>query len=358
MKFNTTDELLKDIAKGKIVILLDDEDRENEGDLVCAAELVTGDTINFMASKGRGLVCLALDPKKCDQLNLPMMTNHNRTKHGTAFTVSIEAAEGITTGISAADRAHTIKIAAAKKAKPVDLVQPGHIFPLRASEGGVLSRAGHTEAACDLAKLAGLEAAGVICEIMNDDGSMARRDDLVKFASKNNLKIGTIADLIHYRTVKEKTVFKESSKKVVIDGMSFTLTAWRDEIFKNVHLTFERGDIKSSKSPLVRVHVPNLLHDMVGLNHFGDRVSFRDALKKIYESDCGVLLLIGGHQPADTILMDLDGEQRMIKPETKTVGIGSQILKELGLKKITLLATPVKYPSLSGFDLEVTGFEK
>ena len=226
MEFNKTEEIIQDIAAGKMVILLDDEDRENEGDLVCAAELIDDQKINFMISKAKGLVCLPLSPDKCDQLNLPMMTNNNRAKHGTGFTVSIEAAEGISTGISAEDRARTIKAAAKKNAKAEDIVQPGHIFPLRAFEGGVLSRAGHTEAACDLARLAGLEEAGVICEIMNDDGSMARRDDLLKFAEKNEMKIGTISDLIHYRTLKEKSVNLEYSKTVEIHGIQFGETAY------------------------------------------------------------------------------------------------------------------------------------
>lgn len=358
MEFNSTEELIKDIKSGKMVILLDDEDRENEGDLVCAADSVTPEIINFMVSKGRGLVCLTLSPEKCDQLNLPMMTNYNRTKHGTAFTVSIEAANGISTGISASDRALTIKAAAAKDAKPSDLVQPGHIFPLRASEGGVLSRAGHTEAACDLAKFANKGAAGVICEIMNEDGTMARRDDLIAFAKTHKLKIGTIADLIHYRTLKEKTVEKLYSRTITIDGMSFKLKAWEDSIFQNLHLTFEVGNIKKSDAPLVRVHVPNVLHDMIGMDGFGKRMNIKEALKKIHESECGVLLMIGTEQKNQSIMMDLEGKKNVPQPETKTVGIGSQILKELGLTKIKLLATPVKYPSISGFDLEVIGFEK
>ena len=214
MNFNTVEDLVDDIKKGKMVILLDDEDRENEGDLVCASELVTPEVINFMISRAKGLVCLTLDSKKCDELNLPMMTDSNKANHGTAFTVSIEAASGISTGISAADRSHTIRTAIAKNSKPNDIVQPGHIFPLKAMDGGVLNRAGHTEAACDLSRLAGLEPSGVICEIMNDDGTMARRDDLMLFAEKHGLKIGTIADLIQYRAVKEKSVTKEYEREV------------------------------------------------------------------------------------------------------------------------------------------------
>ena len=358
MEFNTTEEIIQDIAAGKMVILLDDEDRENEGDLVCAAELIDDKKINFMISKAKGLVCLPLSPKKCDALNLPMMTNNNRAKHGTGFTVSIEAAEGISTGISAEDRAKTIIAAAQKNAKAEDIVQPGHIFPLRAFEGGVLSRAGHTEAACDLARLAGLEEAGVICEIMNDDGSMARRDDLMKFASTHEMKIGTIADLIYYRTLKEKSVYLEYSKSVEIGGIQFELSAWRDSIFDNLHLAFVKGSLTSTDSPLVRVHVPNTLHDLIGVEEFGKRLSLTKALKRIGKEECGVLLLIGNYQDADEVMNDLMGTKSSVQPETKTVGIGSQILRELGLKQIKLLGTPVKYPSLSGFDLEVTGFEQ
>jgi len=303
MEFNATKELIEDIAEGKMVILLDDEDRENEGDLVCAAELIDDKKINFMISKARGLVCLPLSPEKCDKLNLPMMTNNNRAKHGTGFTVSIEAKEGITTGISAVDRALTIQAAANKDAVASDIVQPGHIFPLRASEGGVLSRAGHTEAACDLSRLAGLEEAGVICEIMNEDGTMAR-------------------------------------------------------IFNNLHLAFVKGDITSADAPLVRVHVPNTLHDLVGLEEFGERLDIRKALARIGQEPCAVLILIGNNQDPEGIINNLKGTQTTIVPETKTVGIGSQILKELGLKKIKLLAAPVKYPSLGGFDLEIIGFEQ
>ena len=279
-------------------------------------------------------------------------------KHGTGFTVSIEAKEGITTGISAVDRALTIQAAANKDAVASDIVQPGHIFPLRASEGGVLSRAGHTEAACDLSRLAGLEEAGVICEIMNEDGTMARRDDLLEFAKKYEMKIGTISDLIQYRALKEKSVKFEYSKNVEIQGISFELSAWTDTIFNNLHLAFVKGDIASSDAPLVRVHVPNTLHDLVGLEEFGERLDIRKALARIGQEPCAVLILIGNNQDPEGIINNLKGTQTTIVPETKTVGIGSQILKELGLKKIKLLAAPVKYPSLGGFDLEIIGFEQ
>lgn len=357
MKFDSTDSLIADIAAGKMVVLVDDEDRENEGDLICAAQTISSQQVNFMASHGKGLICLAMSPEKCDALNLPMMTNLNRTKNGTAFTVSIEAAEGITTGISAADRAHTIATAAARDAKPQDIVQPGHVFPLRAAPGGVLSRAGHTEAACDLARLARLEPAGVICEIMNDDGTMARRDELMSFAKTHELKIGTIEDLIQYRAMKEKSVTKEFEGEKIIGNKSFQVTAWRDSIFDRLHIALVHGDPKKAEAPLVRVHVQNLLHDMIGLEGFGSRINFQEGLTRIAKEDCGVMLLIGNPQDTLSQLNDLTGSKVSVAPETKTIGIGSQILSELGLTKIRLLATPMKYPSLGGYDLEIVGFE-
>ena len=358
MEFNETKELIEDIAEGKMVILLDDEDRENEGDLVCAAELIDDKKINFMISKARGLVCLPLSPEKCDKLNLPMMTNNNRAKHGTGFTVSIEAKDGITTGISAVDRALTIQAAANKDALASDIVQPGHIFPLKAMDGGVLNRAGHTEAACDLSRLAGLEPSGVICEIMNDDGTMARRDDLMLFAEKHGLKIGTIADLIQYRAVKEKSVTKEYEREVHIRGNKLTLSAWKDSIFGKLHLSFTKGDLASEEAPIVRVHAPNLIHDLVGVDEFGSRLSFKDAIDRVCEEEVGVLLLIGNQETPDELIGHLQGSEKKWVPDTRVSGVGSQILRELGLKKIRLLAAPLKYPSLSGFDLEVVGFVK
>jgi len=356
--FNTIEEIIDDISKGKIVILLDDEDRENEGDLVCAAELVTPEIINFMASHGKGLICMPLSGEKCDQLNLPMMTNFNRASHGTGFTVSIEAASGISTGISAADRSHTILTAASNNAKSSDIVQPGHVFPLRAMDGGVLSRAGHTEAATDLSLLAGLQPSGVICEIMNDDGTMARRDDLFKFAEKHSLKIGTIADLIQYRAIKEKSVIKEYEREVNIYDASFTLSAWRDSIFNDIHLAFVKGNLSKKSVPLVRVQAVNLIHDLLELDEFGSRLSFKDAINKIGKEEEGVLLLIGSNDSPDTIINHLRGTKDKWIPDTRTAGIGSQILNELGLKQIRLLAAPLKYPSLSGFDIDVVGYER
>ena len=356
--YSSIETIINVAKKGGMYILVDDEKRENEGDLVMSTSDTNAKNINFMAKYGRGLICLALDSLQAKRLNLSLMSPVNQSRNQTAFTISIEAKKGITTGISAKDRARTIKIASKKNVSKKDIVSPGHVFPIIAKDGGVLVRAGHTEASVDISKLAKKNNSAVICEIMNEDGTMARRDDLIAFAKTHKLKIGTIADLIHYRTLKEKTVEKLYSKTITIDGMSFKLKAWEDSIFQNLHLTFEVGNIKKSDAPLVRVHVPNVLHDMIGMDGFGKRMNIKEALKKIHESECGVLLMIGTEQKNQSIMMDLEGKKNVPQPETKTVGIGSQILKELGLTKIKLLATPVKYPSISGFDLEVIGFEK
>ena len=357
-EFDTIDVILEAIKRGEMVIVVDDENRENEGDLVMAGQWVTAEAVTFMARLGGGLICVPTTESRLRQLGISEMVPDNRDSFRTDFQVSVDAAKGITTGISGADRARTVQVMSEPTSVPSDLAQPGHIFPLRAKSGGVLQRAGHTEAACDLARLAGLEEAGVICEIMNDDGSMARRDDLMKFSSTHEMKIGTIADLIQYRALKEKSVHLEYSKPVEINGFEFELSAWRDSIFDNLHLAFIKGDLSSSDAPLVRVHIPNTLHDLIGVKGFGKRLNLEKALERIGKEECGVLLLIGNYQDANEVMHDLKGTKSQLKPETKTVGIGSQILKELGLQKIKLLGTPVKYPSLSGFDLEVTGFEQ
>ena len=353
-------EIIDDLSKGKMVVIVDDENRENEGDLIFCGSFVSSDKINFMAKYARGLICLALDKKKFNKLKLKLMTDSNQSKHRTAFTVSIEARKGVTTGISAKDRAHTIKVAVSPKAKPSDLVSPGHIFPLLASDGGVLVRAGHTEAAVDLSGLATSDQHpyGVICEIMNDDGTMARRDDLFKFAEKHSLKIGTIADLIQYRAIKEKSVSKEYEREVNIYDTTFTLSAWRDSIFNDIHLAFVKGSLSKKSVPLVRVQAVNLIHDLLELDEFGSRLSFKDAINKIGKEEEGVLLLIGSSDSPDTIINHLRGTKDKWIPDTRTAGIGSQILNELGLKQIRLLAAPLKYPSLSGFDIDVIGYER
>ena len=361
MKINNIQELVKDVSEGNMIILMDDETRENEGDLILAAEKVTPEAINFMATHARGLICLALNQEKCEQLNLEPMVKDNGASQGTAFTVSIEAAKGVTTGISAADRATTIQATVKKGATPKDIVQPGHIFPLRASDGGVLTRAGHTEAALDLTKLAGLQEAAVIVEIMNEDGSMARRKDLEKFAMKHNFKIGTIADLIHYRSINEKSVEKIDSTKVKNKYGEFLLVAYKDNIFNQTHLVLVKGKISSKKECLVRVQTINTLQDVMGINEFGNRFSFSQSLKKIQSAEQGIILLLSEKETDQQILNNikfLKGERKNVRSEVvdkRIIGIGSQILRDLGVKKMKVLGSKVKYP-LSGFDLEITGF--
>ena len=361
MELNKIQELISDLSEGKMIILLDDEERENEGDLILAAEKVTAEAINFMATHARGLICLALNQKKCEQLNLEPMVKDNGTQQGTAFTVSIEAAKGVTTGISAADRATTILAAVKKNASPKDLVQPGHVFPLRSSDGGVLTRAGHTEAGLDLTKLAGLEQAAVIVEIMNEDGSMARRKDLEKFAKIHELKIGTIADLIHYRNINEKSVEKIESTKVKNEYGEFLLIAYQDVIFKQIHLALVKGKVSENQDTLVRVQTLNTLQDVMGINEFGSRVSYSQALKKLQGEETGILLLLTERETPQEILNNikfLKGELKHKRSETvdnRIIGIGSQILRDLGVKKMKLLGSEVKYP-LAGFDLEITEF--
>jgi 3,4-dihydroxy 2-butanone 4-phosphate synthase/GTP cyclohydrolase II len=361
MKLNSIQELITDIAQGKMVILMDDEDRENEGDLILAGEKVTSETVNFMATHARGLICLALDQNKCEDLGLEQMVKHNGTELGTAFTGSIEAATGVTTGISAADRATTILAAVKKNATSEDIVQPGHVFPIKAENGGVLTRAGHTEAGTDLAKLAGFGPSAVIVEIMNDDGTMARRNDLEIFAQKHDLKIGTIADLIHYRNISEKSVELLDKTSVVTEMGDFNLYAYRDTITNDVHLALVKGELSSQKEVIVRVQQTNVLHDIMGINQFGSRWSFSDAMKKINEEREGVLLLLSNKETSGEILNNINflkdkkRKDSAETPDNRIIGVGSQILRDLGIKKIRLLGSSVKYP-LTGFDLEITEF--
>ena len=361
MKLNSIQELITDIAQGKMVILMDDEDRENEGDLILAGEKVTSETVNFMATHARGLICLALDQNKCEDLGLEQMVKHNGTELGTAFTGSIEAATGVTTGISAADRATTILAAVKKNATSEDIVQPGHVFPIKAEKGGVLTRAGHTEAGTDLAKLAGFGPSAVIVEIMNDDGTMARRNDLEVFAQKHDLKIGTIADLIHYRNISEKSVELLDKTSVVTEMGDFNLYAYRDIITNDVHLALVKGELSSQKEVIVRVQQTNVLHDIMGINQFGSRWSFSDAMKKINEEREGVLLLLSNKETSAEILNNINflkdkkRKDSAETPDNRIIGVGSQILRDLGIKKIRLLGSSVKYP-LTGFDLEITEF--
>ena len=361
MELNSIQEIIEDISQGKMVILMDDEDRENEGDLVLAAEKVDPEAVNFMAKHARGLICLAINEDRCKKLGLEQMVKHNGTELGTAFTTSIEAAIGVTTGISAADRATTILAAVNKKAKAEDIVQPGHVFPIKAQEGGVLTRAGHTEAGTDLAKLAGLDPSAVIVEIMNDDGTMARRGDLELFAKKHDLKIGTIADLIHYRNISEKSINLLDKTSIESEYGEFVLYAYEDTINGDVHIALVKGEINSQDEVLVRVSQNNTLQDVMGINQFGSRLSFSQAMKKIDEEDKGVLLLLSHSETSQEILSNisfLKGQKNPINndsPDSRIVGVGAQILKDLGITKIRLLGASAKYP-LTGFDLEITEF--
>jgi 3,4-dihydroxy 2-butanone 4-phosphate synthase/GTP cyclohydrolase II len=365
-RLNSAAEIIEDIRQGKMVILMDDEDRENEGDLILAAECVTPTAINFMARYGRGLICLTLTEERCKQLRLPLMVDQNNSPYATNFTVSIEAAEGVTTGISAADRARTVQAAVAKDAQPTDLVMPGHIFPLKAKSGGVLNRAGHTEAGCDLARLAGFEPAAVIVEILNEDGTMARRPDLEKFAAEHDLKIGTIADLIEYRSLKEKTVERKAHCKLPTAYGEFELITYQDTIDKQVHYALVHGAIEPDQPVNVRVHLQDTFNDLFATERAAKRSwPLGHAMEYIGQND-GVLVVIGRHQNPQDILeqvMSFAAEDRgEVKPTaaasnaSRNVGIGSQILADLGVHHMHLMSSPKRYSALSGFGLEVVDF--
>ena len=365
MSLNTTAEIIEDIRLGKMVILMDDEDRENEGDLIMAADLVTPEAINFMAKYGRGLICLTLTAERCAQLKLPLMVEDNTAAFSTNFTVSIEAAEGVTTGISAADRAVTVQAAIAKDAKATDIVMPGHIFPLKAQEGGVLTRAGHTEAGCDLARLAGREPAGVIVEILNEDGSMARRADLEIFAKEHVIKLGTVADLIEYRNTNETTIERVSECKLPTEFGEFDLVAYQDTIDKQVHFALVNGEFKENEVTNVRVHLQNTFSD----NFFSDRLGSRtwplhSALARLAK-DGGVLVMLGHQETAESLIEQIKsikqedaGERVAAKAHgaSRRVGVGSQILQDLGVQKMALFSSQKKYYALSGFGLEVVEY--
>ena len=368
MQLNTVEELISDLRQGRMVVLMDDEDRENEGDLVMASSMVRPEDINFMIKHARGLVCLTLTRERCEQLQLPLMvTGANGSQFGTNFTLSIEAAKGVTTGISAADRAQTVLAAVARDAKPQDVVQPGHVFPIMAQPGGVLRRAGHTEAGCDLARLAGLEPSSVIVEIINEDGSMARRPDLEKFAETHGLKIGTIADLIHYRTVNECTVEKVREESFATVFGDFSLVLFRDLIDAQSHLALVRGDL-SADVPYVRVHVADPLRDLMQSVWAHSRGwSLAKAMEFMgKQSSPGVILLLGDsfeqHDIAD-LVDSFYSERRPARQSTgdgqgiyRTIGTGSQILRELGVSKMRLLSSPMRFNALSGFDLEIVEY--
>lgn len=365
MSISSTQEIVAELRAGRMVILVDEEDRENEGDLVLAAEFVTPEAINFMARFGRGLICLTLTEERCEQLNLPMMTSRNGTSYGTNFTVSIEAAEGVTTGISAADRARTVQTAVARHAKPSDIVQPGHIFPLKAQRGGVLMRAGHTEAGCDLAELAGLTPAAVICEIMKDDGTMARLPDLMAFAAEHGLKIGTIADLIHYRSQHESIVTRAGQREMSTPYGVFKAIAYRDTPSGGAHLALVHGAITRDAETLVRVHQPVSVLDLLETRATTHSWNMATAMTAIQESERGVLVLLNCEESAEQMFAQFAALQenrpapaRATRMDLRTYGIGAQILKDLGVGKMRLLASPRKMPSMTGFDLEVTGYRQ
>jgi len=361
VRISPVEEIVADMQAGRIVILVDEEDRENEGDLVLAADHVTADAINFMARFGRGLICLTLTRERCERLRLPPMVARNGTKMGTAFTVSIEAAEGVTTGISAADRARTVQAAVARDAKAEDLVQPGHIFPLQAVDGGVLMRAGHTEAGCDLAAMAGLTPAAVICEIMKDDGTMARLPDLQQFAAEHGLKIGTIADLIEHRSRNESLVEKVGERTVQTAYGSFTAHAFRDKPSQGVHLALVMGRWEAQDTIPVRVHEPLSVLDALEIGRPMHSWSLDTSLAHIAREGRGVAVLLNCGESAEQLLAQFNGTARAAQaPERgrmdlRTYGVGAQILRECGVLRMNLMGTPRRMPSMAGYGLEIAG---
>jgi 3,4-dihydroxy 2-butanone 4-phosphate synthase/GTP cyclohydrolase II len=364
MKLNPIDELLADMRAGRMVVLMDDEDRENEGDLIIAAEHVRAEDINFMAHYGRGLICLTLTRERCKQLRLPLMVSDTNADHRTNFTVSIEAAEGVTTGISAHDRAHTIRTAVRREARAEDLRQPGHIFPLMAQPGGVLTRAGHTEAGCDLTRLAGLEPAAAIVEILNDDGTMARRPDLEKFAQRHQLKIGTIADLIRYRLEKERSVERIAEQVIATEFGPFRMFCYEDHVNRTVHLALVAGDLGDKRVPLVRVHLKDTLGDVVGIRDRALGWPLRAAMARIAQEGHGVIVILRPDEtPRDLMdaVQSIGREPAAPSPQAgakvlRTYGIGAQILRDLGVTRMRVLSAPKQMHGLSGFDLEVVEY--
>ncbi len=364
MSLDKTEDLITEIRAGRMVILMDDEDRENEGDFVLAAECVRAEDINFMARYGRGLICLPLSKEHCRRLNLPLMARNTYSDTSTNFTVSIEAAEGVTTGISAADRALTIRKAVAENAQPADLVQPGHVFPLMSHPGGVLSRAGHTEAGCDLARLAGFSPAAVIVEIMNDDGTMARRPDLEKLAVTFGLKIGTIADLIRYRTENEKTIERMTTSAFTTEFGEFTLYTFRDSLKNNLHFALVRGEINPEIPIPVRVHIENPIFDLTG-GSLKSSWPVRAVLQRLSQEKNGVLVVLCNQLEPDNIIAQIQSMTNAVPEvagkkqgsrEFRTIGLGSQILSDLGVKKMIVMSSPKRYHAISGFGLEIVEY--
>lgn len=368
MQLNSIEEIIEDVRAGKMVIIMDDEDRENEGDLVMASDHVRPEDINFMARYGRGLICMTLTREQCERLRLPLMVSDNKEQYGTNFTVSIEAAQGVTTGISAADRAVTVAAASNPEAKPEDIIQPGHIFPLMAQAGGVLARAGHTETGCDLARLAGCSPSGVIVEILKEDGSMARRPDLELFAKEHGLKIGTVADLIEYRSRNEHAVERLVESKVETEFGEFKLTSFEDTIDQTVHLALTKGDISPDEETLVRVHVRHTLSDVLGVQDAAFGLPVRKALQELAKADRAALVLLRKPEESRELINQIqhiarggahlsnEPEPKQSSPQLRTFGVGAQILRDLGVRRMRVISAPYKMQAISGFGLEVTGY--
>ena len=363
--FSDIEDIIADIGAGKMVIMVDDENRENEGDLIMAAAKVRPEDINYMATHGRGLICLTLSRDRCAQLRLPLMVTETDQRHTTNFTISIEAAEGITTGISAHDRARTIQAAVAGDAKPEDLSQPGHIFPVMAQPGGVLTRAGHTEAGCDLTRLAGLEPSAAIVEILNEDGTMARRPDLEKFACAHDVRIGTIADLIRYRLEKERNVERIDKQVIKTEHGEFTMYCYDDLVNRAVHVALVKGDLDKSDNPLVRVHLQDTLGDVIGLRSRSLGWPLHSAIERIAREDAAVIVLLRDQESSRDFMDAVEGlgvesddlqERRGGDNVLRTYGVGAQILCDLGLSKIRVLSAPKHMLAISGFDLEITEY--
>ena len=356
------EEIVAELKAGRMVILVDEEDRENEGDLVLASDHVTPEAINFMARFGRGLICLTLTRERCEFLKLPPMAVHNGTVYSTAFTVSIEAAEGVTTGISAADRARTIQVAVAKNTQANDLVQPGHVFPLQAVAGGVLMRAGHTEAGCDLAAMAGCSPSAVICEIMNDDGTMARLPDLQKFAAEHGLKIGTIAGLIEHRSRTESLVNAISSRAMHTTHGEFKAVAYQDSTSGAMHLALVKGQWDKDHSVLARVHEPLSVLDALEPDRIMHSWGLDAAMRRIAKEGAGVIVLLNCGESGAQLLAQFDGTARSAhapergRMDLRSYGVGAQILRDCGVQKMRLLGNPRRMPSMAGYGLEITGY--
>jgi len=363
--FSDIEDIIADIRDGKMVIMVDDENRENEGDLLMAAAMVRPEDINYMARYGRGLICLTITRKRCAQLRLPLMVAETDERHATNFTISIEAAEGITTGISAHDRAKTVQVAVSAEATPEHLSQPGHIFPVMAQPGGVLSRAGHTEAGCDLARLAGLEPAATIVEILNEDGSMARRPDLERFSRDHGIRIGTIADLIAYRLEKERNVERIAEQKVQTACGEFTMFCYDDHVNQTVHVALAKGDLTAAGDPLVRVHIQDTLGDTLGIQSRGLGWPISSAIERIAREKSGVVVVLREQESSRDLMETVEGlskdhddlqRRRDGDAVLRTYGIGAQILRDLGLQKMRVLSAPKQMYGISGFGLEVTEY--